>query len=354
MAKEGKKNQKISDNAPVSLVFSPVGTRTALAGCRQRNTLTKRRKTIAKFVGSAPGKADSLLFFPIAFKKCRGTADADPVTGKMTAIDHSRGGAIAWRQVVEKPILGVGHGLVPVFCAPDGSQLLVSRSLAAPTSVGEIANRYTCLLQLVDLAVQFLAMGAGSIGKHVQYRPGFALCSKYDQVGAFTQSEFDFIERIIFTNAWTLGFYRDKVVTRLSSTIARKDVVEIAGSGHCLFKGLASDTYRRIRKDVGESIVLTSGIRGIVKQIFLLLKKASEVNGNLSLASYSLAPAGHAYRARGDFDVGKNGWGHKKFSADFAATDEFRRLVDLGYLDIRYPQDNPFGVCYEPRHVKLV
>lgn len=175
-----------------------------------------------------------------------------------------------------------------------------------------------------------------------------------DRVGAFTQSELDFIERLFFTNAATLGFYGDKVVTRLSSTIEKKDVIKIAGSGHYLFKGHAADTYRRIRKDVGESIVLTSGIRGIVKQIFLFLNKAAEVNGNLSVASYSLAPLGHSYHALGDFDVGKKGWGHKNFSADFAGTDEFKRLVDLGYLDIRYPQDNPFGVRYEPWHIKVV
>lgn len=175
-----------------------------------------------------------------------------------------------------------------------------------------------------------------------------------DQVGEFTQSELDFIERLFFTNAATLGFYGDKVVTRLSSTIEKKDVIKIAGSGHYLFKGHAADTYRRIRKDVGESIVLTSGIRGIVKQIFLFLNKAAEVNGNLSVASYSLAPPGHSYHALGDFDVGKKGWGHKNFSADFVGTDEFKRLVDLGYLDIRYPQDNPFGVRYEPWHIKVV
>ncbi len=174
------------------------------------------------------------------------------------------------------------------------------------------------------------------------------------RIGAFTAAELDFTEDLFFTNADALGFYGDKVVSRLSATIARQDIVKVAGSGHYLFKGQPLETYRRIRRDVGESIVLTSGIRSVVKQIHLFLNKTARVDGNLSQASYSLAPPGHSYHAIGDFDVGKRGFGSRNFSAAFAETDEFRRLADLGYVDIRYPRDNPFGVRYEPWHIKVV
>ena len=174
------------------------------------------------------------------------------------------------------------------------------------------------------------------------------------QVGSFSQAEIDFIEQLFFSEAVTLGFYGDKVVTQLSGTIAKRDVVKIRATGHYLFKGTAVDTYQKIRKDVGESIVLTSGVRSVVKQIHLFLSKASKVNGNLSMASHSLAPPGHSYHAIGDFDVGKKGFGRKNFSEEFALTDEFKRLSDLGYLDIRYPQNNPYGVRYEPWHIKVV
>ena len=174
-----------------------------------------------------------------------------------------------------------------------------------------------------------------------------------EQIGAFSKAELDFIEQLFFTRAADFGFYGDKVITRLSSTIGKKDILKIAGTGHYLFKGSAVDTYRKIRKDIGDSIVLTSGVRGVVKQLYLFMNKTAKVNGNLSLASYSLAPPGHSYHALGDFDVGKVGWGHKNFSAEFADTDEFKRLFDLGYLDIRYPQNNPFGVRYEPWHIKI-
>ena len=175
-----------------------------------------------------------------------------------------------------------------------------------------------------------------------------------DAIGAFDHSELELIEELFFTNAETLGFYGDKVVTNLSATIAQRDIDKIPGSGHFLFKGPSTDTYNRIRHDLGDSVVLTSGIRSVVKQIYLFMNKAEKVDGNLSLASYSLAPPGHSYHAVGDFDVGKRGFGSRNFSEAFAQTDEFKRLIDLGYLDIRYPQQNPFGVRYEPWHIKVV
>jgi len=160
-----------------------------------------------------------------------------------------------------------------------------------------------------------------------------------DAIGAFTRSELDLIEELFFTDAKTLGFYGDKVVTTLSASIAKRDIVKIPRSGHFLFKGDSTETYSKIRRDLG---------------VYLFMNKAEQVDGNLSLASFSLAPPGHSYHAVGDFDVGKKGFGRKNFSEAFAKTDEFKRLIDLGYLDIRYPQQNPFGVRYEPWHIKVV
>ena len=176
----------------------------------------------------------------------------------------------------------------------------------------------------------------------------------YDQVGKFSRAELEFVEMLFSIDANSLGFYGDKVVTRLSSSIFKKDIRKIPGTGHYLFRGDASDTYQRIRKDVGDSVVLTSGIRNVVKQVYLFLNKAAEVDGNLSLASYSLAPPGHSYHAVGDFDVGKRNFGTRNFTEDFAQTDEFKRLSDLGYLAIRYPRNNTFGVRYEPWHIRVV
>ncbi|MEE8127030.1 MAG: hypothetical protein V3T45_00650 [Nitrospinaceae bacterium] len=75
-------------------------------------------------------------------------------------------------------------------------------------------------------------------------------------------------------------------------------------------------------------------------------------SGDLSLASYSLAPSSHSYHAVGDFDVDKKNFGEKYFTGEFALTYDFKRLLNLGYLNIRYPQNNPYGVRYEPWHIK--
>ncbi|MEM7209877.1 MAG: D-alanyl-D-alanine carboxypeptidase family protein [Pseudomonadota bacterium] len=177
---------------------------------------------------------------------------------------------------------------------------------------------------------------------------------QYSAVGEFTRTELEFVDELFSQNASTLGFYGDKVITHLSSRINKSEIKKIPGTGHYLFKGESIKMYESIRKDIGDTVVLTSGIRSVVKQIYLFINKAREVDGNLSVASFSLAPPGHSYHAVGDFDVGKIGFGKRNFTADFADTDEFKRLSELGYFDIRYPQNNPFGVRYEPWHIKVV
>ena len=176
----------------------------------------------------------------------------------------------------------------------------------------------------------------------------------YSVIGAFTKHEIDFIERIFYTNASDYGFLGEKVLTSLTDGAKRNDTVKIAGSGHYLFRGKSEQFYKKVVKDLGNSIVLTSGVRGIVKQMHLFLRKTIESEGNLSMASRSLAPPGHSFHGVGDFDVGKRGFGRRNFTEDFAKTDEFKRLNDLGYIGIRYHEKNPFGVRFEPWHVKVV
>jgi LAS superfamily LD-carboxypeptidase LdcB len=91
----------------------------------------------------------------------------------------------------------------------------------------------------------------------------------------------------------------------------------------------------------------------VVKQMQLFVSKADRADGNLSLASRSLAPPGYSFHGVGDFDVGIKGWGARNFTDDFATTDEFKKLLDLGYIDIRYPADNRLGVRFEPWHIKV-
>ena len=85
----------------------------------------------------------------------------------------------------------------------------------------------------------------------------------------------------------------------------------------------------------------------------LFLNKAYKSNGNLSVASRSLAPPGYSYHGVGDFDVGQVGFGADNFTARFTSTEVFKKLENLGYINLRYQKDNLLGVRFEPWHIKV-
>jgi len=173
-------------------------------------------------------------------------------------------------------------------------------------------------------------------------------------VGAFTVRELEFLERVFFTEASRLGFRGRKVVARLTEAPEARRVERLPSTAARLFRGQPLQTWRRMREEVGDDLVLTSGVRGVVKQFHLFLRKAERAGGNLSLASRSLAPPGYSYHGIGDFDVGQRGYGVRNFRVDFAATPVHARLVELGYARLRYPSGNLLGVRYEPWHIRVV
>ena len=174
-------------------------------------------------------------------------------------------------------------------------------------------------------------------------------CSKLE---SFTKIEKDFFEEIFYTPAELYGFFGSKLQKNLTTRIENRDVIKIPRSGHYLYKENSLPIYQKIQKDVGSSIILTSGIRNTVKQFHLFFGKAINSKFNLSLASRSIAPPGYSYHSVGDFDVGKKGMGYRNFTSKFSQTDEYKKLIDLGYIDIRYHTNNPFGVRFEPWHMK--
>lgn len=177
---------------------------------------------------------------------------------------------------------------------------------------------------------------------------------RFSKIGAFTKSELALIDELFFYDANKYGFHGSKVIKELTSKINRKETVKIAGSGHYLFQGDALEKFNQLEKDVGPNLVLTSGVRSVVKQLQLFLSKLESSKGNLSLTSRSLAPPGHSYHGIGDFDVGKKGFGKLNFTSEFSNTSEYKKLIELKYVDIRYTKDNDVGVRYEPWHIKVV
>jgi len=187
----------------------------------------------------------------------------------------------------------------------------------------------------------------------LSFDDGLKIAHKYSQVGAFSKAEIGFMEMIFYAEAQRYGFLGHKPLNKLTDRIKKKAVTKVPHTGNYLYKGLPLETFKKIKQQVGEQVVLTSGIRGIMKQFLLFLNKADKYNGNLSLASRSLAPPGYSFHGNGDFDVGQVGFGAANFTKRFSYTEVYKKLSEFGYLKLRYPQKNLMGVRFEPWHIKV-
>lgn len=181
----------------------------------------------------------------------------------------------------------------------------------------------------------------------------FRVANSSLDVGGISAEEKLFLEELFYFDAKRYGFNGDKIFPNFTDSVGKSDALKIPRTGHYLKKGESLEIYDRLKKDIGDSLILTSGFRAVAKQFHLFLEKGLESGGNISKASRSLAPPGYSFHGRGDFDVGKVGYGLKNFTQDFASTDEYKRLLDLGYIRIRYTQSNLLGVRFEPWHIKV-
>ncbi len=212
-------------------------------------------------------------------------------------------------------------------------------------------------LKLLRAVVEKLArlcriVGYGNFST-IGFDEALAVAGRQPLVGDFTRAELAFLEMIYWRDASEYGFFGTKQVVSMNHTIAADEIIKIPQTGNYLFRGESLEKYTKIKNNLGDQVILTSGIRGIIKQIYLFLHKAERHGGNLSLASRSLAPPGYSYHANGDFDIGQKGLGEGNFSEVFVTTQIYKRLTEQGFVDYRYWLDNPLGVRYEPWHIKL-
>lgn len=175
----------------------------------------------------------------------------------------------------------------------------------------------------------------------------------YHSIGRFSKEELDLIDKLFYSNPNEYGFYGDKTITKITNRVSTKDIIKIPYSGHYLFKGKPVEDYHNIIKDVNSNLILTSGIRNVIKQLYLYVSKIDRCNGNISKASRSIAPPSYSYHTISDFDVGKKGWGYKNFTSAFSKTEEYKEIRKLDYVGIRYFVNNKDGVRFEPWHIKV-
>ena len=190
----------------------------------------------------------------------------------------------------------------------------------------------------------FNLLGMDEFFLHTNHAPG---------VNGITSEEKSYLEMLFYFDASKYGFYGEKSFHSFTESVDKSKVVKVPYSGHFLRKGKSLETYEKIKKDIGQTVILTSGVRSMAKQFHLFLEKTLASNGNLSRASRSLAPPGYSFHGKGDFDIGRIDYGYKNFTDDFANTDEFKNLQRLGYIEIRYTEKNQLGVRFEPWHIKI-
>ncbi len=176
----------------------------------------------------------------------------------------------------------------------------------------------------------------------------------YSAIGEFTHDELVMIDRLFHESPGSYGFYGTKTCSNLNNIIAKKDVKKIPYTGHYLFRGKSQEDYENIITDIGDTLILTSGVRNVIKQLSLYTNKIYNCGGNMTKATISIAPPAYSYHVISDFDVGVMGWGYKNFTSAFAATDEFTRMTKLDYIGMRYTRDNNDGVRFEPWHVEVI
>ena len=200
------------------------------------------------------------------------------------------------------------------------------------------------------------------IKKHVGYGNfniiSFDQALKYikhtSKLESFTKKELDFIEKIFYEDPKKYGFYGKRTCFSLTEVIKTKDVYKVPHTGHYLYKGKPLSDYYRLKKDIGKDLILTSGVRSILKQMDLYFTKIHKLNFNISKASKIIAPPGYSYHSISDFDVGKKGLGADNFTTKFATTKEFQQLIKLDYIAMRYTKNNKDGVRYEPWHIQVI
>lgn len=188
----------------------------------------------------------------------------------------------------------------------------------------------------------------------VSYRDALFYARNYQRIGAFTKDELTLVDRLFYENPEQYGFYGVKTSVNIDNRVSKKDVVKVPYTGHYLFKGKAQDDYKKLQKDVGNTLILTSGVRNVVKQLSLYINKIYNCSGNITKATHSIAPPAYSYHTISDFDVGLKGWGYKNFTADFATTREFKKMRKLDYISMRYTKNNSDGVRFEPWHVEVI
>jgi len=215
-------------------------------------------------------------------------------------------------------------------------------------------NEYKTLLLLnTKLAKIKRHVGFGNFNL-ISYDDSLKIATRINHIGAFTANEIELMHRFFYEDPSEYGFHGEQTCFNINNKISTNDVIKVPHTGHYIYKGLSTEDYKRIIGDIGDTLYLTSGVRNVMKQLSLYTNKLVRIHGNITQASRDIAPPAYSFHTIGDFDVGKMGLGARNFTAAFAKTSEFKEMIKLDYISIRYSPNNLDGVRFEPWHVKII
>ncbi len=168
--------------------------------------------------------------------------------------------------------------------------------------------------------------------------------------GALTAAEESSCRELFHLDARRIGFLGARVVRDMNYALPQAELLRVDGGQH-LFPA-ASALFARARAAVGPQLIVTSGARGVPKQMLVFLRSALRA-GIIARPVHSVAPPGYSYHAVGDMDVGDRALGGANFTAAFANSATYRKLIALPYVRLRYPRNNALGVSFEPWHLQV-
>ena len=170
-------------------------------------------------------------------------------------------------------------------------------------------------------------------------------------IGALTVHEEAEFEALFALDARRIGFLGPRVTHSLSAALPIAGLLAVAGTGQHVFPE-ALAVYERARRAVGTQLIVTSGARGVPKQMLVFINSTLR-SGVIARTVHSVAPPGYSYHAVGDIDVGDRHLGGVNFTAAFANSATYKKIAALDFIHFRYPIHNTFGVQFEPWHLQI-
>lgn len=255
------------------------------------------------------------------------------------------------RTLLSLPLLAISAAAAPALAAPT-----TPRSASEGGSAEDQGSldplrwpqtRFRKLAARLRAAADVLGYGNFNLVSFDEVR----VAAQRTRAGAFTAGEERDFEAVFQLDPQRIGFFGERVVHDLSFSLPRERLVAVRGTPHLLYPQ-ASELFDKARAKIGNQLIVTSGVRGVPKQLLLFLQHAAR--DSINPTRHSVAPPGFSYHAVGDMDVGDARLGAANFTSAFARSDIYRQLQQMPEIRFRYPENNQLGVIFEPWHIAVV